>query len=359
MKSYRDTMDELRFTPEQKQQMTERLMESESRTARRPLPFRRLAAVGVAAALVLSVGVAGATGALDSAGTVFSSLFGGSPAQTEIIDKIGYPIGASATDNGVTITADAIMGDAYSYAVVYSIRRDDGQPLVSDDILAAGAGENGALPLHFRNYGTQVHAHSGDGSHGTAWFYDADPTDSAIQFVEMQTQNAPLQPGTASVKFQDLSAYTNDDYSGHQLLAEGTWKLKFDFAFENTSRALPAGQDFTFNGMAATLDAVTLSPLSIQVDYTVHQEAQWDETQESGRESSHNRAETDRYLHSLPVLITYRDGSVLDLTNSGGSIRPEHGETHCQKSRIFHSIRTLDEVVSVTVGELVIPVTAP
>lgn len=44
----------------------------------------------------------------------FAGLFGGGPAETEIIDRIGCPIGASATSNGVTITADAIMGDTHS-----------------------------------------------------------------------------------------------------------------------------------------------------------------------------------------------------------------------------------------------------
>ena len=44
---------------------------------------------------------------LKSAAEAFAPIFGGSAAQTEIIDKIGYPIGASDTDHGVTITADA------------------------------------------------------------------------------------------------------------------------------------------------------------------------------------------------------------------------------------------------------------
>ena len=73
----------------------------------------------------------------------------------------------SATSNGVTITADAIMGDTYSYAIVYSIRRDDGSPLVSDETLAAGAERDGLLPLRFRNYGTQVRT-SGGGAHGSS-----------------------------------------------------------------------------------------------------------------------------------------------------------------------------------------------
>ena len=275
----------------------------------------------------------------------------------EIIDRIGYPIGASATSNGVTITADAIMGDTYSYAIVYSIRRDDGSPLVSDETLAAGAERDGLLPLRFRNYGTQVRT-SGGGAHGSSWFYDADPADNAIQFVEMMTQDQPLKPGTASVKFQDLSVYTDNDYRTSETLAEGTWRLKFDFAFEDSSISLPAGQSFTLNGMDATLDGVTLSPLSIQVDYTVHQELVWSENRESGRENEYDREQSYRYFESLPVVITYTDGTTQDLTNAGGGITPGDGETVCQKSRIFDELRPLDEVASVTVGDIVLPVSA-
>ena len=118
MKQYKDTMDELRFTPEQKAHMVDRLMESAQTSPRRPHSFRRVAVVGVAAALILSVGVAGATGVLGEVGERFSAIFGPS-AQTEVIDQIGYPVGASATANGITITADAIVGDTYSYAVEF------------------------------------------------------------------------------------------------------------------------------------------------------------------------------------------------------------------------------------------------
>ena len=59
--------------------------------------------------------------------TVFTPLFGGAAAQTEVIDKIGRPIGASDTDNGITITAEAIMGDQYNAVIVYTLTRDDGE----------------------------------------------------------------------------------------------------------------------------------------------------------------------------------------------------------------------------------------
>ena len=65
-----------------------------------------------------------------------------------------------------------------------------------------------------------------------------------------------------------------------------------------------------------------------------------------------------RYFESLPVVITYTDGTTQDLTNAGGGITPGDGETVCQKSRIFDELRPLDEVASVTVGDIVLPVSA-
>ena len=355
---YRDSMDRLHFTQEQKQEMVDRLMEAGPVSSVRPLlRFRRFAAVGAAAALALSLGVAGATGALGSAG-----------------GRLCRPVRRRPRRDG-DYRPDRLphRGQRHQQRRHHHRRRHHGGhlllrhrllhppgrrfPLVSDETLAAGAERDGLLPLRFRNYGTQVRT-SGGGAHGSSWFYDADPADNAIQFVEMMTQDQPLKPGTASVKFQDLSVYTDNDYRTSETLAEGTWRLKFDFSFEDSSISLPAGQSFTLNGMDATLDGVTLSPLSIQVDYTVHQELAWSEDRESGQINAHDREQSYRYFESLPVVITYTDGTTQDLTNAGGGITPGDGETVCQKSRIFDELRPLDEVASVTVGDIVLPVSA-
>ena len=342
MNRYQDTLDRLRFTPEQKQHMTDRLMaEAERPAPHRALPFRRLAAAGVAAALVLSVGVAGATGALGEVGAAFSAIFGPST-QTEIMDKIGYPVGVSDTDNGVTITADAIVGDTYSYAVVYTIQREDGKALVSDQLLArAPDPETDALPLAFQSYDAALQGYRG-GSSGNRWFYDADPADSALQFVELRTQSEPLEPGLLTVRFQDLQVY-GEDYATCTTLTEGSWKLSFQLAFEDASRILLCGQTFTLNGAEVTLNAVTLSPLSIQADYTVS----W-----AGDTAMD-------WIEPLPMSITYTDGTTLDLSHAGGASAYRTGSVSCQKGMIFDQLHSLEEVASVTVGDVVIPVSQP
>ena len=100
---YKRAMDGLHYTDEQKKTLAEQALRAAGQAApRRRKPVWRTALIAAAVAAVLVVG-AGATGVLKSAVDALSPIFGGSAAQTEVIDKIGRPIGASATDNGVTV----------------------------------------------------------------------------------------------------------------------------------------------------------------------------------------------------------------------------------------------------------------
>lgn len=76
MKTYRETMDELRFTEQEKEAMVDRLLERGG--SRRKGLNLRCAAVAVATAAVLTVG-AGAAVVLTPAGEVFASVLGGAP----------------------------------------------------------------------------------------------------------------------------------------------------------------------------------------------------------------------------------------------------------------------------------------
>ena len=353
MKTYRQSLDELHFTREEKNAMVDRLTAGESRGGGKVRSIRRTVTVGVAAALLMTMGV-GAAVTLTPAGEVFASIFGDSPAQTEILDRMGVPIGASDTADGVTITADAIIGDTYSYAVVYSIARDDGQPLAED--LTPLEGTDGTLPLTFDQSDTFIRMLGG--SHGSAYFYDADPTDAAIQYVVMMTMDTPIEPGTATATFQNLYL-RGEDIQDRTLLAEGKWKIRFQFQFPDSGVSLEAGQTFQLSGMEATLDAVTLSPLSIQVDYTVWEELVWDhQDQADGQMGEHDREQSYRFFESLPVTVNFTDGTALDLSGNGGGIRPEDGKTVCQKGRVFEEILDLSTVESVTVGDITLPVEA-
>ena len=56
------------------------------------------------------------------------------------------------------------------------------------------------------------------------------------------------------------------------------------------------------------------------------------------------------------MVISYTDGSTLELESATTSISSGSGRTECTKGVIFDTIRPLEEVASVTVGDVVIPV---
>lgn len=355
-REYTDALDGLRFSDEAKARMVDNLLDAaaqqppvQQKPRRRAFRLPRIAAVGVAAALVLGIG-AGATGVLKTAGEAFSGVFGPT-ADTEIIDQIGRPIGASDTSNGVTITADAIIGDKYHYAITYSIVKDDGTPFDIDLSKTVG---DGLLPLTFAEEDTTLVGYFG-GTHGGSYFYDADPADASIQYVETrEISNGDVLGRTMRAKFSDLCVFDED--MNRTVVAEGDWSFKFNMDFEDTSVSLPAGQVIDLNGMTATIDQITLSPLALRVDYTVDSEVQWDENAQSGRQSDHDRAQMEQYFDDLQIILNKADGTSLDLSYAGGSIKPEDGKTVCQKGDMFSEIIPLEDVVSLTVGGMEIAV---
>lgn len=344
---YKQAMDGLRFTDEQKKALAEQALRAAEQAApRRRKPVWRTALIAAAVAAVLVVG-AGATGVLKTAVESFSDIFGGSAAQTEIIDKIGRPIGAGDTDNDVTITADAIIGDAYNAAIVYTIRRDDGTSLLPEE-----ANEKGLLMGGFGGTWLKVTG----GSHGSSWFVDEVPGDDTIQMVQTISADVPISKRTATAEFEDLRGW--DEAAGEAVtLIEGHWKFRFDVDYEDSSVTLGGGETFTQDGMTFTVDSVSVSPIAVRVAYTVDSEVQWSDAP-SGREPEEDRLQSQRYFENVEILLMKKDGTVIDMSNSGGSIKPDHGVTVCDKGGIFDEIIPLKELATISVGGIVYPISA-
>ena len=340
---YKTAMDALRYTDEQKALLAEHAAQAARKAqARSHRPLLRTALIAACLTAALAV-TAGATGILKSAGEAFAPIFGGSAAQTEIIDKIGYPIGASDTAGGVTITADAILGDAYNPAIVFTITRDDGTALLP-------AGTEDAMLL-VRGGGADLNIPGG--THGGSWFVDEDPADNTVQLIQTISADVPLNDCTATAKFDDLWMW--DEESGEAVpFAEGTWKLRFDVQYEDASVTLGGGETFTQAGMTFTIDAVTVSPVAFKVDYTVDSEVQWSDSG-SGRQSEADTREMQRYFENVEVLLTRTDGSVMDLSSTGGSISPENGTTVCSKTGFFPEIIPMEEIECISVGGVAFP----
>ena len=340
---YRNSLDTLRFTPEQKAALATGAAEAAKRSHRRR-PLWRTAVIAACLTAALAVG-AGASGVLKSAVEVFTPIFGGSAAQTEVIDKIGHPIGAGDTDNGITITADAIIGDQYNTAIVYTIRRDDGTALLPQGISAKGLmlGGFGGASLNIRG-----------GSHGSARFITDEADDSAIHLVQTVSADRPITGSTATAEFEDLCVWDEAQESPVPVV-EGHWKFRFDVDYEDSSVTLGGGETFIQNGMTFTVNAITVSPVAIKVDYTVGSEVRWSNAP-SGQLPAEDSRQMERYFENVEILLTKADGTVIDLSNAGGSLKPENGVTVCDKGEVFDEILPLEELESICVGGIVYPI---
>lgn len=355
-REYKNALDELHFSEEAKNRMVERLMErAEQPAPHRVRRFPRIAAVGIAAALVLSIG-AGASGVLKSASEVFAGVFGPT-ADTEIIDQIGRPIGASDTSNGVTVTADAILFDGYNYLISYTLEKDDGSAFD-----CTKNPNTGLYDLGWKRSDSTI-GRGVDGATGSCYFYDEDPSDNAIQYVETMSYNDTVQTGgTVKITLSDLSVL-NSETSELTTIAKGTWHLKFKLEADNSAVELPAGQTIEINGLSASVDKVVISPIGYHVVYTVDGEATFDTLydengeeipQESGREPAGVCSTWESYAAKL--LITKTDGTVLDFSDFGGSMDPHDGKTVCTRQGTFDTVIPLDDIASVTIGDVSIPI---
>ena len=194
------------------------------------------------------------------------------------------------------------------------------------------------------------------GTHGGSYFVVEDPAASSIQMVETLSSDRPINDCTATGTFENI--YKWDEATGEAVpIIEGKWKVKFEMAYEDASVTLGNGETFVQNGMTFTIDSITLSPVAYKVDYTVDSEVVWSDSG-SGRQSEEDRLTTERYFENVEILLTLTDGTVIDLSNAGGSIGPEDGVTVCSKGEMFSEVIPMEDMASISVGGVVYPIHA-
>lgn len=340
--------DSLSFSEAQKTEMARQAAQAAGKRNRRAKWHPgRMAAAAACLCCLLTV-TAEAAGIPTPLSQLLSPIFGGSVAQTEVIDRIGRPINASDTDNGVTVSAEAIIGDRYNACIVFSFRREDGQC-----ILPEGTPVNA---LQLGGFGDVVMIRQG-GTHGTARFVDLVPGDNELHYLYSINADQPLNKGTAKATFEDLYAYPEFQEQSVKIL-EGKWKFRFDVNYEDSAIQLAAGECFEREGVQFTITEVQLSPIAVRVAYEADTEAIWSNAP-SGRLPEEDRRQVERYLENITLLLTKKDGTVLDLTlYAGGGIHPDNGKTYCTKSTMLDTIVPLEEWESITVGDVVYPVNA-
>lgn len=178
---------------------------------------------------------------------LLAPLYGG--AQTEIVDKIGVPIGAETIVGDYKLTADAIIGDRYSFAIVYSLTRVDGTTLDRD--------------LCFQSHSNSYRTGSGAG----VLSHELSDDGLTLHVVEQWTSSTKFFRRNASVCFSNLMKYTGDDY---EMIQEGNWNLEFVIRYEDSSKevSIKPFKVTDSSGDQYEIRSIAISPVGIHFDMT-------------------------------------------------------------------------------------------
>ena len=208
--------------------------------------FRRLAAACVALLLLaLPVGAQVHNGYVSN---LLAPLYGG--AQTEIVDSIGVPLNASVTVGDYTLKAEAVIGDRYNLAIVYSLSHVEGREL-SEWIRFDGWESTGARG----NSGYLNHQLSEDRK--------------TMYLTEQRTGNQRLFlfKRDYQVEFTDLVIFGRGEEED-VLVQEGLWQLRFSIRYEDTMETVWRGKQRVTGsfGDVFTIRKIELSPLGLHVE---------------------------------------------------------------------------------------------
>ena len=305
---------------------------------------KTLIAVAVAAGLLLTAEAGG------TISNLFAPLFG--YAQSDLIDSVGRPIGVSVSADGYTLTADAVVGDSHRVVIVYTLRRDDEQPI------------EGAL----RFDGWDFHREA-----GVLWLFDAmlngggsgglgapEPVEgdpSSIRFYEeVEWRGLSLFPRYHSVQFYDLVRLPDEEGGEETLIAEGPWKLDFTLRHRSETRKIRTPQTTVTSalGYQFRFNKVEVSSFGVYIRGKLLNPPEPDmDDDELTQEKTNELA-----LEKIAISVRRKDGTVSELPNGGlGLSGSDDGKPWAFRlSREFEAPVPLDEIQAVIVGGEEIPI---
>lgn len=366
---YRHALEHISFTDNAKQHMANSIAQSvassdaataqsnfngtrrKPRIARHPIrTVARIAAVTAVLAIVIGgAGTAMATGVLPLPSDMLSDIFDGPASQTEIIDRIGRPVGASCSNNGVTVTADAIMGDKDMVTIAYTLTFDDPAALKK----LSDPGENGTIA---GSVDGNVYVDGEHGGQGQSWLIDKNPNDSSIQyFAQFSVESPGLMGRTVRTHINSLVVpRAGKELPEYKKILTGPWDLKFQLNYEDTSVTIPAPKSVNFNGTKATIQEATVSCVGVSVRYNIDRSIEHDNN--SGK-MSQNMEESMDAVGNIPLIVTFKDGHVEDATSHSGYFanKLDNGTTDVHKTWPFSQVCDTDKIASVQIGDTVIP----
>lgn len=293
-----------------------------------PAPVRRRwrRPLAVAAAVVLLLaGVLGAEASSGEISNLLAPIYGVN--QTALADRIGIPLDASVSCNGYTLTAEAVLGDRYHFMVVYTLTRDDGEPIPQ------GATVSEWRPEFFGSAG------------GDLQIVREGLPENQMRILESYGGRASVLGRHYTVTMKDLVRYEGENYEEQILLAEGEWTLRFALRYRDSTVKVPL-HDTVVDGKSGetyVLHELWISPIGLNVALTAPTAMR----DELGSLSTGN----------MRPVLRLKDGTELEMCRSGstGSWRSgdETYEAHLEGQ--FSTIVPLEDMEAVIFNDVEIP----
>lgn len=324
---YKQELRHLQYSSEQKKQLATTSLhraEFERKHAPKRHSKRRMTGSIVAAILVLII-TAGAVGSWKSVAELFAPYFGTSKKQTEVMGVMGTALDESVTQNGVTLTANGIIGDTYNACILYTLSWDTDISVALPDNLPADAWDLSHAELLFKDETPKS---------WNATIVQASAKQRQIEFFVRLSSEQPVIGKEFTLYFHDMQLRWPDETGETQthLVAKGNWELTTKTDYSDLSCKLKGDKTFELlDGHKATLNKAYLSPLGAHFVWTL--------------------PETTNRSYAFHATITKTDGTTVSMQDIGGSTT--YRETDTRNVSLFQNdaIIPLDEIKSITVGK--------
>ena len=343
---YVNSMGTVKFSKRQKARIVQFLVTADSEgegsmdmwgknRIKNGMPIRRLAIAGICIC-VLAVGTVGANaaGILKPVSEVFGNVFHLNKNTSEIVDKMGNSLNALDSSAGVTVTADAAIGDDYNCAMIFSLENEDGKPF--DSIM----GEVSIDKWRFESESVEEEPTPSSWAGGVDYYFDdADTKDASVQFVYKITSSNKINGKGITAEFSNLGYEENGEFIK---VLDGNWKLKFQLDFQDSSVELQAGQHLEVDNIDMIIKSVKVSPVGFHVEFEDPENKAVDELLES--------ADEENAFGSIPIILTLSNGETINLTELYTSMRSMMEGLSYTHGGTFDKIIPIDKMESISIG---------
>lgn len=350
---YQEWIGQVKPSAALRERTAKRMAELGKDRVSQPCGKRRLAVSVLACVLAAALTVgAGAAGFLKPVADLFAPVFGGEESQLELIERMGTSLGISDTRNGVTVTAEAMLNDGRNVAVLYSVSRESGEPLIP-----AGAPENGRLLFcskgidgggwtYQRRFGEFIEYAPGALSAGYMEYYTAPDVPADRIPVYMGDLEYRCGDGAQAVELVEKShgPDSNEDFWQFDLPVSAGSCPVLELSEKN--------REFKANGLDLAVTGVRVSPISVKVSYEL-------QNREIADESAIDEALVKGLTENMSLVLRKKDGTELDLSafsDEFGNVNPTAVWEYSAENKTVYGIcgSSLNEIVPIEEMDCVI-----